>query len=131
MYIEYFDVNRIVSIVVCGERPVNEYEWREPSLIKKFFGLINTGKFTEAGYYSKYGSNKVPYTEEELRGYGYKVYSRNERINTNVVNKAYVKVYLEHDNRVREKFETEDEMQQWVEKIKTTSGKTFEIVNIE
>lgn len=124
---EYFDVDRIVTISLFGETDAG-YEWVEPQPIKRFFGLIDTGRFTIAGYVSTRYDSSI-YTEEELRGYGYKVYSRNERIVNNVVDKPYVKVDLEHDNSLTIKFENEDEMLNWVNDIKILSKKLFMLVN--
>lgn len=124
---EYFDVDRIVTISLFGEIDAG-YEWVEPQPIKRFFGLIDTGRFTPAGYVSTPNDSSI-YTEENLRGYGYKVYSRDERIVNNVVNKPYVKVDLEHDNSLTVRFETEDEMLKWVDEIKALSKKVFVLVN--
>lgn len=131
MRIEHFDVDRIVTLSLFGERVDRSYEWREPRPIKRFFGLIETSRFTPAGYYHINSWEDVPYTEEELRGYGYKVYGRDERLIDNVVEKAYVKVDLEHDNSLTVRFETDVEMLEWVDMIKATSGKTFETVVYE
>ena len=131
MRLEHFDINRIVTLSVFGEKVERSYEWRDPQPIKRFFGLIDTGRFTPAGYYYTNSFESVCYTEEKLRGYGFKVYSRDERINDNVVNKPYVKVDLEHENSLTVTFETNDEMLEWVEMIKLKSGKIFETVVYE
>lgn len=131
MHIEYFDVDRIVTISLFGEKVDGSYVWCEPRPIKRFFGLIDTGRFKPAGYYYTNSWEDVLYTEEQLRGYGYKVYSRDERLIDNVVYKPYVKVDLEHDNSLTVRFETDAEMLEWVEMIKVKSGKNFETVVYE
>lgn len=122
---EYFNVDRIVSILYTPEKPANEYFWVDPKPIKRFFGLIDTGKFTEAGWYTYYSSR--PYTTEVLRSYGYIVYDTDERINERVCNKAMVKVYLTDDNIIEQSFDSNQKAEEWIELLKTTSGKTFEV----
>ena len=124
---EYFDVSRIVSVYFTPEHPETKFYWQDRKPIKQFFGLINTGRFTEAGWLNAYDCDEVFYTEDEIRSYGYKVYSTNERINERICNKAYVKVYLTHDNTIGQKFETDAEAEAWIELLKQTSGKTFEV----
>lgn len=130
MRVEHFDVDRIVSIYVCGEKAPEELYWQEELTVKWFFGLLVWCK-KPAGYYNWYTFSNIPYSEDELRAEGYKVYSQDERLVDRVVNKCYAKVYLEHENRIRAEFETEEEMLQWVDTLKATSKKTFEIVVYE
>lgn len=125
---EYFDVSRIISVYFRREHTATKFYWQDSKPIKKFFGLINTGRFTEAGWLNAYDWNEELYTEDEIRGYGYKVYNTDERINERICNKAYVKVYLTHDNSIEQKFETDAEAEAWIESLKEKSGKTFEVV---
>ena len=125
---EYFDVSRIVSTYFIPEHPETRFYWQDRKPIKKFFGLINTGRFTEAGWLNAYDWGEYLYTEDEIRSYGYKVYSTNERINERICNKAYVKVYLTQENTIEQKFETDAEAEAWIGSLKEKSGKTFEIV---
>jgi hypothetical protein len=124
---EYFEVSRIVSVYFRPEHPETRFYWRDSEPIKTFFGLINTGRFAEAGWLNAYDWDEVLYTEDEIRNYGYKVYSTDERINERICNKAYVKVYLTHDNTIEQSFETDKEAEAWIELLKEKSGKTFEV----
>ena len=126
---EYFDVSRIISVYFRSETPCRYFYWVESEPIKKFFGLINTGRFTEAGWCDhRDWEDGVIYTENWIRNYGYKVYSTDERIKDRICNKAYVKVYLTHDNQIEQSFETDDEAEAWIQSLKEKSGKTFEVV---
>ena len=124
---EYFDVDRIISIRFRPEYPVDHIYWAESKPIKKFFGLINTGKFTEAGWVDYCEWDRIPYSDDDLRKRGYIVYDRNERINERVCRKAYVKVYLTHDNSIEQSFDSDKQAEEWIETLKTKSGKTFEV----
>lgn len=124
MDIKYFDISRIITISVHGERPERRIQWIDAKPIKKFWGLYNTGNFKPAGYY--YGNfDEKLFTEQEIRDMGYKVYSRDERISENVVIKSHVSIELEQNNSVIVNFETEAEMLEWVDKIITSSDKTY------
>jgi hypothetical protein len=126
---EYFDVSRIISIYFKSETPSTNFYWVESEPIKKFFGLINTGRFTEAGWCdNRDWKDGVIYTEDEIRGYGYKVYSTDERINDRICCKAYVKVNLTHDNLIERFFESDDDAEGWIRSLKEKSAKTFEVV---
>jgi len=125
---EYFDVSRIVSVYFRREHTATRFYWQDSKPITTFFGLINTGRFTEAGWFNAYDWNEVLYTEDEIRGYGYKVYNTDERINERICHKAYVKVCLSHDNTIEQSFETDDEAEVWIQSLKEKSGKTFEVV---
>jgi len=124
---EYFDVSRIVSIHFTVERPAYKFCWVDRKPIKRFFGLINTGKFTEPGWINQHDWDEIIYTDEELRNYGYKVYTTDERINERVCCFAHVKVYLTGDNTIEQVFKSNEEAEAWVENLKTTSGKDFAV----
>lgn len=124
---EYFDVSRIVSIHFTVERPAYKFYWVDSEPIKRFFGLINTGKFTEPGWVNQNDWDVIIYTDEELRNYGYKVYTTDERINERVCCFAHVKVYLTGDNTIEQVFKSNEEAEAWIELLKDTSGKTFEV----
>jgi hypothetical protein len=132
MRLEYFDVDRIVSVFLRGERVENSFVWESERPIKRFFGLIDTGKTRPAGYYhNSWCDNDVLYTEEKIRSIGYKVYSRDERLIDNVVDKAYVMIYLEHDKSVKVQFETEAEMREWVNMILVMSEGNFQLIDYD
>jgi hypothetical protein len=122
---EYFDIDRIVTIYLAGERPNHSFVWENEKPIKYFFGLIDSGRFTPEGYYKSCSYDSDCYTEEELINYGYLV---KDKI---VYDKPYVKIDLEHDNSVNISFETEAEMKEWVNKIIEKSKKTFEVIDYE
>ena len=126
---EYFDVSRIISVYFRSETPCRYFYWVESEPIKKFFGLINTGRFTEAGWCdNRDWKDGIIYTEDEIRSYGYKIYSTDERIKDRICHKAYVKVYLTHENQIEQSFETDADAEAWIQSLKERSGKTFEIV---
>ena len=124
---EYFDLSRIVSIYFSPEKTASKFYRVDSKPIKKFFGLINTGKLSEPGWADCNDWEEVIYTDEDIRRYGYKVYTTDKRINERICHFAHVKVYLTHDNTIEQTFETNQEAQAWIELLKETSGKTFEI----
>jgi hypothetical protein len=125
---EYFDIDRIVSIWYRPEQPVSWIHWVESKPIKKFFGLYNTGRFTEAGWVNNSEWDDYIYTDDEMRKNGYIVYDWNERVNDRICKKAYVKVYLTHDNSIEQSFDSDKQAEEWIETLKEKSGKTFEVV---
>ena len=128
---EYFDVGQIVSIVYRPERVCTHFEWVESKPIKTFFGLITTGKLTEAGWFDGTEWDYTTYTDDEVRKKGYIVYSTDERINDRVCHMAYVKVYLTHDNTIAQSFESNQKAEEWIGLLKSRSGKKFEIATYE
>jgi hypothetical protein len=128
---EHFDVNEIIGIKFFPERDAR-YEWVEATKEKRiFFGLIKTRSATPAGFLDTGSWDGAIYTEEKLIGYGYKVYTTDERINNRVTEKPYVRVYLSHELETHKKFETNEEALAWIDELKATSGKTFEIVTFD
>jgi hypothetical protein len=130
MKIENFDINRIIGITVYGERK-SSHEWLPRKQKKWFFGLFSRGWHSE-GFYSHgcyqecYESgcwDATPSTAEWLNEYGYLVKADNT-----VWYRPYATVYLESDYQVSKKFNTLEEALEWVEDLKATSNKTFEIV---
>jgi hypothetical protein len=125
---EHFDVNEIIGIKLFPEHD-SRFEWVEATPEKRvFFGLIKTRSATPAGFLDKRSFAGTIYSEEALINYGYKVYTTDERINNRVTEKPYVRVYLSHELETHKKFETDEQALSWIEKLKATSGKTFEIV---
>ena len=128
---EHFDVNEIIGIKLFFEREAR-FEWVEAKPEKRgFFGLIKTRSATPAGFLDKGSFDGTIYSDEELIGYGYKVYTTDERINNRVTEKPYVRIYLSHGLESHKKFETDEEASAWVDELKATSGKTFEIVTFD
>jgi hypothetical protein len=126
---EHFDIDQIIGIELIYEKPAGEFDWVDATPEKrKFFGLIKVRSARPAGFLD-YGSfQETIYTEEELKEYGYKVYPHSERIVKRVCRKPYVKVHLPHDLCVTQTFESDDLAKGWVDELKSTSGKTFEVV---
>jgi hypothetical protein len=123
---EHFDVNEIIGIKLFPERAAR-FKWVEATPEKRtFFGLIKTKSEEPAGFLDTGAFDSVIYTKEDLIGYGYKIYD--DRVNNIVCEKPYATVYLSHDLTTTKKFETDQEALEWIEEIKTKSGKTFEIV---
>ena len=118
----HFDIDKIVKIKFVGKQEEERIRWVEPKPIKKFFGLYNTRRSTE-GHFADFGSYlDTKYTERLLREYGYIVEGKK------VYRFPHVEVHFEHDDSVNKSFQTDSEALQWVEELKATSGKTFEII---
>jgi hypothetical protein len=126
---EHFDPSQIVKIRFTPERPTS-FHWVEAKPeIRSFFGLRVKQKATPAGFEDKNSCfDKGFYSEEDLKRFGYLVYPWGERINDRVCNKPYVEVYLKHENYVNQRFETEKEALEWVESLKDSSGRDFEVI---
>ena len=126
---EHFDVEQIIGVKFFPESKAG-FDWVEATPEKRiFFGLIPWRSGRPAGFLDLRSYDRTIYTEESLNGYGYKVYSYEERIAQRVCNKPYVTVYLSHDLQVTKRFETDLEAESWIEEIKVTSEKTFEVIN--
>ena len=129
---EHFDVNEIIGIKLIQERPAGEFQWVEAKPEERtFFGLIKVRSAQPAGFLDHSSFQETIYTEKELKDYGYTVYPYSERVNSRVCRKPYVTVYLPHDLSVQRTFESNEKASAWIEELKATSGKTFEIVNYD
>lgn len=125
---EHFDVNEIIGIKIIPESEAS-FEWVDEIPEKRiFFGMIRTRYARPAGFLDKSSFDEIIYSPEQLIDYGYKVYTSSERINNRVCHKPHVTVYLSHDLSSTKRFETDREAIEWVEDLKATSGKVFEIV---
>lgn len=130
MKIDHFDVDRIIGITMYGKRPTS-HKWLPAKQKTTFFGLIKRNAWHSEGFYSNgcyeecYESgcwDATPSTAESLRDYGYLVEG------DGVYYKPSVTVFLESKCQVSKTFETAEEARSWVDALKATSGKTFEIV---
>ena len=128
---EQFDVSRIIGVKIVS-RSLTSYMWLPAKQKTFFFGLFKRNAWWSEGFYKCgcyqecYESgcwDASSYTAEELRNSGYILEGQK------VYNKPYVTVYLESDYQSTERFDSEQEAKEWVEKLKATSGKTFEIIN--
>jgi hypothetical protein len=127
---EHFDPSQIVKIKFFPERPTS-FHWVEAKPeIRSFFGLRVKQKATPAGFVDKdsYFDRKF-YSEEDLKRFGYLVYPWGERINDRVCSKSYVTIYLKHEIQVHRSFETEKEALEWIESLKDSSGRDFEVIS--
>lgn len=128
---EQFDINRIISVKVIDKRKTS-HRWLPKKQKTTFFGLIKRNAWNSEGFYSNghyqecYESgcwDACPSSVESLIDSGYIVDRQT------VYSKPYVTIYLESKYETTRVFETIEEAQTWVEELKATSGKTFEIVN--
>lgn len=126
---EHFDVDQIVGVKFFPERP-ERFIWVEATPEERIlFGLIKWRSAVPAGFLNEGYFDQRIYTEDELKGYGYNVYSWDKRIHDRVCNKPYVTVYLSHGLEVSKRFRTDEEAELWIDELKAASGKTFEIIN--
>jgi len=135
---EQFDIDRIIGVKIVDKRKTG-HKWLPKKQKTAFFGLIKRNAWHSEGFYSNghyqecYESgcwDACPSSAESLRSCGYLVeWDGPNHTEQTVYSKPYVKVYLESDYQTTRNFETIEEAQAWVEELKATSGKTFEIVN--
>jgi hypothetical protein len=118
----YFDVDKIVKIKFVEKKEEKNMQWVEPKPIKKFFGLYNTGRFTEGHFDDLRSILDYIYSEEQLREYGYIIEGEK------VYLQAWVGVYFEHSDSVSRSFPSDEEAQEWISKLSRKSKKNFEIV---
>lgn len=128
--IEHFDVNRIIGIEVFDQRSA-PFAWLPRKQKTWIFGIKrkawhDEGFYQDGCYYEGYMGDSWEanaYTKEELMSRGYLVDSDNR-----VWHPPHATVYLESDCKVTKRFNTISETNEWVDELKKTSGKTFEIV---
>lgn len=124
--IEYhFDVNSVIGIKFVKEEPCEWFIWKEEFFKKRLFGKP---KIYPAGFYDESSYSQHVRTKEDLLESGYKVYDWDERVTNRVCRKPYVVVYLGHKLEVQNTFESNTIALEWIENLKLTSGKTFEII---
>lgn len=129
---EHFDVSQIVGIKFYPESNTY-YNWvdAEPEA-RTFFGLIKVRSAIPAGFTDPTSIFDNRYSEDELKNYGYNVYSTDERVsNHRVCNKPHVIVYLTHKLQVSKKFDTDALAKKWIYELKAKSAKSFEIITIQ
>jgi len=127
---EYFDTSQIVKIKFFPERPSSFYWAEAKPEIRTFFGLVVKQEASPAGFIER-DSPFSPnfYSEEDLKRFGYLVYPWGERINDRVCHTPYVTVYLKHEIQVTQHFETEKQASVWIEFLKSSAGKNFEVIS--
>ena len=118
----HFDVNKVVTIKYIPEQVCTWMKWVESQPIKKFFGLFYTGKFSPAGWIDNSEYNPKIYSETDLikKDYLVKDYV--------VYRKSKVKITLTNNEELFKTFNTQEECMSWIEDLKDTTGKTFEII---
>ena len=122
----HFDVSQIVGVKLRPES-CSYFVWRDAQPKKKWLGIFTTQRALPAGFEDMSSYDDDRYSAESLVERGYKYYP--DRVQYQIVKKAIAIVYFKnHKYELSQEFETEDEMTAWVESLKTTSGKTFEII---
>lgn len=125
---KYFDIDSIVLIKFNKEKSVS-YEWVDTKPKKTFFAWFNTSKSIKSGFLKTDSIYSHIYSEAELIGCGYKVYSKEERVKDRVCSKANVELCLKHDYHIYKTFECDADAQKWITYLISKANKTFEIVN--
>lgn len=135
---EQFDINRIIGVKIVDKQKTG-HKWLPKKQKTAFFGLVKRNAWHSEGFYSGghyqecYESgcwDACPSSAESLISYGYLVeWDGPNHTEQTVYSKPYVTVYLESDYQTTRNFEKIEDAQAWVEELKATSGKTFEIVN--
>lgn len=118
----HIDVDKIVTLKVVHEKMAPWFQFVKSKQIKKFFGLISTKKYTEEGWVDLSSFYKLIYTIDELKERDYKI------INNMVYKKPYLIIRLLTGDEFLKTFENENEINEYVEALKLTSGKTYEIL---
>lgn len=124
----HFNLNEIVVIKFVKERVATNFVWEDGKPIKKFFGLIDTGRFTESGFKNIYSYYDDICTEEGIKESGYKVYSKDERLNDRIANYPYVEIHLKGNNSVTKKFKSDAEASEFIRMVERLSKCEFGII---
>jgi hypothetical protein len=142
-----FDVNLISQINFRPSYCSDTYKWREDELIPKykkvllFFKVGDGFEVKPAGFYEErthhydFDGDRKYYlhiTEEYLIKCGYliKEFGNHDGISyrKEVWIRAYVEVSLGYKSAIGNSFDTDQEAKDWIDKLKETSGKTFEVI---
>ena len=119
--ITYFDVNRIIKIMINSGR-IASYVFYPDKPKTYFFGLVKSKKIRPGGWLNLSSPFSSYYTKEELIGYGYQY--RDGRFWT----KPQVVVYLEFDKQISREFNNFEEASLWADDLKFKSNNVFEVV---
>lgn len=126
MITEYIDKKSIIKIVVTEEKPVHDFIWYdERPPVKKWYSFLFGSKPRPAGYYGFDHDGDEYLADESYIEYYYKVYSRNERVNNNVVERAFIEIHLKGNKKNVIKFENNEEMMNWVNSFISENGKKY------
>lgn len=127
----HFDIDRIVYMVIHDKFPTS-FTWLPRKQKTVFFGLFETKNYYEEGFYRygmyqegfmEYTMDATPYSREDLEKCDYIVDD-----DLTVWNKPYVTIYLTHDRSISHKFNTIEELENWVNQIITKTDKKFEVL---
>jgi len=126
---QFINIEKISSIKLVYETPAQDIKWKEPKP-KKWFWQKNTPSH---GYwydiYNERLGKDIELTEDDLKNLGYKVYPWEQRINNRICYKSYVIIKMDNRDEIySEMFETEDEMEQWVQGLIDVSNKKFTLI---
>ena len=121
----HFDVDSVIAIKVVKESPCEWFVWKDQTVKKRWF---SKPRIYPAGFHDESSYTELIWTKEELLERGYKVYGNDERVNNRVCRKPYVIVYFGHKLDATHTFESDEMASDWIENLKLTSGKTFEII---
>lgn len=118
----HFDVSQITCLKYVPQTKKEWICWVDSKPIYKFFGLIKTNKMTKEGFedFSTYGRKIKP--KEELISDG------NIVIGKEVFSKPKVVIYFRNKAELVNVFNEQEDALEWIEQLKITSGKTFEVI---
>ena len=127
-----FDVNLISKILFRPSYHLKEYVWRAEEIVPKY------KRFLWIKWKSGFQTNPEGFYEERTDYYG-NVYSRlvdEYWIKSNIIkevpngkevwSKASVEISLGYKSSIGRKFDTNIEANEWIDKLKKLSNKTFE-----
>jgi hypothetical protein len=138
----YCNLNKITSIRCKYEYPYQGIIGREDSKpIKKFFGLINTGKKTKEGLYvydywyfdDIDNGTREPLSSDFIKKYNetktdFKIYDASERLSDNFVLRAEIQISLDNGEKLRVLFNTNDEMEKYVGELIKSAGSHIKLL---
>lgn len=117
----YSDITKIVNIRTYGEKVLQFYEYYDKPRTTLFGKVLPIGYYFNKlynflGYIPEVGTYVAPdhVFETDSR---YKLYSRDERINCNLCVKSHVKISYINKEEVLMYFDTEKNMEDYVESI--------------
>ena len=141
-----FDVNLIGKISFRPSYHNDTYKWRNETITRKYkkflwFKWENGLEIKPEGFYEErthhydFDGDRKYYlhiTEEYLIKCGYliKEFGNHDGISyrKEVWSQAYVEVSLGYKSDIGNSFDTDQEAKDWIDKLKETSGKTFEVI---
>lgn len=118
----HFDVSRIEGIRIVPVTKDTDYEWLPRKNKTKFFGLLTSKEFFEEGFYEYGYYNRKRVSVKDLERWNRIV------LDKEVFRKAQVSIRLIGDRSTTLSFSTNEEAVEYVEKLKTFSGKTFAVI---